>query len=288
MKKALCAGINNYPGFQNDLQGCVNDANDWAAILDHAGFDVVKILDDQATRQNILGGLENLIVNAAAGDDIVFTYSGHGTQVADSSGDEIDGYDEALYVYDGSIIDDELRQVLQKTPADVHVVVIADSCFSGTVTRALDSETAKPRFVKTEDIPATAVLKKHLLSDEQMVEVLLTGCSDSEYSYDAEINGRWNGAMTAYATSVMRAGQSWKDFYQQLRLRLPSDEYPQTPQLEGSEANKNRLVFAANDEPLPHPDPVEGPGSIWDWLKKYWWVIVLILVVGFLAWRLFL
>ncbi len=285
MKKALCVGINNYPGFNNDLRGCVNDANDWAAILENAGFEVAKILDDQATKQKILTSLEALIVNASAGDEIVFTYSGHGTQVADYSGDEIDGYDEALYVYDGSIVDDELREILQKTPQDVHVVVIADSCFSGTVTRALDSGTARPRFVKTEDIPATASLKKHLLADEDMVEALLTGCSDSEYSYDAEINGRWNGAMTAYATSVMRAGQTWKDFYQQLRLHLPSEAYPQTPQLEGSEDNKNRLVFATNDEPLPHPDPVDGPASFWDWVKKYWWVLLLLVVIGIVLWR---
>ncbi len=29
--KALCIGINDYPGTQNDLSGCVNDAQDWAA-----------------------------------------------------------------------------------------------------------------------------------------------------------------------------------------------------------------------------------------------------------------
>ena len=29
-KKALCIGINNYPGTHMDLQGGVNDANDWA------------------------------------------------------------------------------------------------------------------------------------------------------------------------------------------------------------------------------------------------------------------
>ena len=32
-KKALCVGINNYPGTQNDLNGCVNDANAWAGLL---------------------------------------------------------------------------------------------------------------------------------------------------------------------------------------------------------------------------------------------------------------
>jgi hypothetical protein len=32
-KRALCIGINNYPGTHMDLNGCVNDANDWAAEL---------------------------------------------------------------------------------------------------------------------------------------------------------------------------------------------------------------------------------------------------------------
>jgi len=284
MKKAVCVGINNYPGFANDLRGCVNDANDWETLLVNAEFETEKLLDDQATKQNMLAALENLVVNAAAGDEIVFTYSGHGTQVADRSGDEIDGYDEALVAHDGNIVDDELREILRKTPEDVHVIIIADSCFSGTVTRALDSSTVKPRFLKTEDIPATASLKKHLLSDEDMIEVLITGCTDSEYSYDAEIDGRWNGAMTANAVSVMRAGQTYKEFYQLLRQRLPSNEYPQTPQLEGSEANKERTVFATNTEPVPLPDPVDG-GGFWEWFKKYWWVIVLVVIVGYLLWK---
>ena len=33
-KLALCIGINDYPGTDSDLSGCVNDANDWAANLD--------------------------------------------------------------------------------------------------------------------------------------------------------------------------------------------------------------------------------------------------------------
>jgi metacaspase-1 len=285
MKKALCIGINNYPGFTNDLKGCVNDAIDWEVLLLHAGFETRKILDNQATRKNMLDGLEDLVVNASPGDEVVFTYSGHGTSVTDHSGDEIDGYDEALVAYDGNILDDELRTILQKSQKDVHIVVVADSCFSGTVTRALLSGTAMPRFQKTDDIAADVPVKKHLLADEEMVEILITGCTDSEYSYDAQIDGRWNGAMSAYATSVILAEQTYNDFYQLLRQRLPSNDYPQTPQLEGSDANKNWKVFATNTEPLPSPDPVDGPDGIWDWIKKYWWVIVLVLVVGFILWR---
>ena len=39
-KRALCIGINDYPGTGSDLAGCVNDANDWAEALAGRGFEV--------------------------------------------------------------------------------------------------------------------------------------------------------------------------------------------------------------------------------------------------------
>ena len=32
--RALCVGINDYPGSNMDLAGCVNDAKDWQALLE--------------------------------------------------------------------------------------------------------------------------------------------------------------------------------------------------------------------------------------------------------------
>jgi metacaspase-1 len=49
-KKALCIGINDYPGAANDLSGCVNDTNDWVAELTACGFVVQKLLDSMATK----------------------------------------------------------------------------------------------------------------------------------------------------------------------------------------------------------------------------------------------
>jgi hypothetical protein len=285
MKKAVCVGINNYPGLSNDLKGCVNDANDWQDLLEYSGFQVTKILDAQATRSNILNAFEDLVKNASPGDHVVFTYSGHGTSVADKSGDEVDSYDEALYVHDALILDDELRSIIRKLDPQARMTVIADSCFSGTVTRALNTETAVPRYIKTDDIPAGTKLKKGLLSDEDMVEILLTGCSDSEYSYDAYVNGRWNGAMTANALSIIKKGQTYNEFYSLLRKALPSGQYPQTPQLEGSRENKGKLIFAENTDPLPPSEP-EPEKGILPWLKKYWWVIALVIVVVIVLWRI--
>lgn len=49
----------------------------------------------QPTKQNILNAVKWLVSDAKAGDSLWFSYSGHGTQVVDTDGDEDDGYDEA-------------------------------------------------------------------------------------------------------------------------------------------------------------------------------------------------
>ena len=91
-KKAFCVGINDYPYDGSDLNGCVNDANVWAQLLvDHYDFsqsDVSVITNADATKANILAGLDDLLVGATAGDVLVFTNSSHGTYVADTDGDE--------------------------------------------------------------------------------------------------------------------------------------------------------------------------------------------------------
>ncbi len=47
------------------------------------------------------------------GPTLIVWYSGHGSYVTDTSGDEIDRVDETLAVYDGNIKDDELNAILQ-------------------------------------------------------------------------------------------------------------------------------------------------------------------------------
>jgi metacaspase-1 len=262
MKRAVCVGINDYPGIFNDLKGCVNDAKDWSALLQGFGFDVNMILDSQATRTNVKAALQGLIDSTDAGDVAVLTYSGHGTQVTDRSGDESDPYDEAICLYDGNVIDDDLRVILNGVHPQATLVIISDSCFSGSVTR-LAAEKAVPRFippvVSTEGRTAK---RSFLIPEADMPEILISGCSDSEYSYDAEFNGRPNGAMSAYAIQVIKQNPNvtYREFFASLRTLLPSKDYPQSPQLEGSDANKDRKLFEPLAvEPGPEPDPSPTP-----------------------------
>ena len=266
MKRAVCIGINDYPGIFNDLKGCVNDAKDWSALLQGFGFTTSMILDSQATRANVKAALQNLVNTTNAGDIAVFTYSGHGTQVADFSRDENDTYDEAICAYDGNIIDDELRVILQGIHPQATLVVISDSCFSGSVTRLAGGNTT-PRFVApTVSMAGRSARRPFLLPEADMPELLLSGCSDSEYSYDAEFNGRPNGAMTAMAIQAIQQNPNatYRQFFATLRTVLPSNDFPQSPQLEGSDASKDRklfepLVVEPNPEPTPEPTPQPTP-----------------------------
>ena len=273
MRRALTIGINNYPGTINDLNGCLNDCENWSKMLNACGFHVTKLQDSEATRENILNALSDIIGRSTFGDYVVFTYSGHGSQKLDYSGDELDGYDETLYVYDGHLVDDELREILNYAQPGVHITVILDSCHSGTATRkANPALQRKIRFFPTQYIRGDVPCKKKFLSEESMIETLLTGCKDNEYSCDAYINGSWQGAFSHYALKTLNDEFSYKDWHSAIRLHLPNSNYPQSPQLEGSTENKNRIVFGLHEDPDPVVEEIDG------FFKKYWLMIAIVVI----------
>ena len=268
-RRAFCVGINDYPYDGSDLNGCVNDANAWADLLTgHFEFprsDVRVIVDSEATKANMVAGIKGLLAGAKAGDVLVFTNSSHGSYVADTGGDE-PTYDETMCPYDvaqNQLVDDELRELFAALPRDASLTVISDSCHSGTVTRAAVGEILpglrtpddrRVRFLSPAlrgdpilDNPWKARPKRQeKYPESKMKEILLSGCTDKEYSYDALFEGTYHGAMTYYALRAIREAD-YKITYAQLlaRLNFLLDEggYPQHPQLEGSNPNKKRQLF---------------------------------------------
>ena len=258
IKRALCIGINDYPGQGNDLQGCVNDALDWSNLLKATfGFtEIDTLLNTQATYANVTQAIERLISKTQPGELLVITYSGHGTSVLDKNGDEPgDRRDEALCLYDRLLIDDVIKDYLSAMRDGASLVVISDSCHSGSVTRmAMDDTYSVPRYMPPTDGDTALALNSLPLKgrafrsndEESMKDVLLTGCRSDQVSYDARINGRYSGAMTFNAIKAIRENPqaTWSEFYKTLRRYLPSSQYNQEPQLEGSAANKNKKLFS--------------------------------------------
>jgi hypothetical protein len=139
---ALHIGLNSvspahYAGWSGDLVACEYDAEDMAAISKQAGMKATSLLTRKGTRANVLKAIRAASQQLKSGDLFFLTYSGHGGQVPDTSGEEKDDkQDETWCLFDGQLIDDELYLELTRFADGVRILVFSDSCHSGTVTRA--------------------------------------------------------------------------------------------------------------------------------------------------------
>ena len=237
-KRALCVGINNYK--TSPLQGCINDALDWQRELTRRGYSTDLLVDGFATKTVILERLSALVAGARWGDRLVFTYSGHGTFIPDRDGDEPDHRDEALVSVDmRTISDDEVYNATGGIPRGVRFTIISDSCHSGSMARFVGgSITAQARFIDPAHVTVDSAPKQRGLPAKAM---LLSGCQDHEVSYDAHIDGRYRGAMTAAALKTLPFAGSMKDWH---RRTLAAIGYPQTPVLTASAYQQRLRPFA--------------------------------------------
>ena len=241
-KTALLFGINNYPGSSNDLNGCLNDISDIAQRLsdDFPEFKTKLFKDSQVTRYTFITEVTKEIGMLVPGDVLLISYSGHGTQVYDISGDEEDGYDEAIYLYDGSVIDDDIGDALKNIPDGATVILMFDSCFSGTVTRRLNGD--KTKFIKTEGLPLRKKKRKRFKKSE-MKWIVFSGCSEQQTSADALISGRYNGAFTYYALKALTVDITYREWIDKIHEYLPSKDFDQNPTLEGREGLFDKKVL---------------------------------------------
>ena len=251
VKKALLIGI-NYKSTQFELFGCINDVNDMAKQLAVYGFTAPVILTDDTvvkpTRKNIEDAINNLVTGTKSGDILVFHYSGHGSLVKDTNGDEVSGYDGAMipldYATGGIILDDQMRTILcEKVPAGVKLFGIMDCCHSGTSfdLRYLYNDSSRPIVPVRLNSPyltnqwslrqILAEYKKYAVTKGNVV--MLSACMDQQQAADAYINGKGCGALTACLLDTLKvtAKPKWKNLLKDVHCRLILRGFPQIPQL---------------------------------------------------------
>jgi hypothetical protein len=125
----------HYEGWDGKLAACEFDANDMAALAHSRHMSPTVLLTSDATRAKMLKAVRGAARKLKKGDLFLLTYSGHGGQVKDVSGDEDDKQDETWCLFDAELIDDELHYELSRFAPGVRILVLSDSCHSGTVTR---------------------------------------------------------------------------------------------------------------------------------------------------------
>jgi hypothetical protein len=270
-KLALLVGVDQYRSETvDDLEGAVNDVRNMKRLLvETFGFlddeEHIRVLtDEQATRENILRGIEEHLITKADRDSIVvFHYSGHGSRMIDTSGDETDGFDETLVPHDSGrdpdenhdILDDELNELMarltRKTP---NVTLVLDSCHSGSATRGSGkARTVEPdlRAVRggKSARPATGAGEgRSDLRPERSSYALLSGAAAEELARELKVGGKTYGALTWHLTdeirraAVYKADVTYRDVMDTVKAKVTARYPSQHPQLEGS--GSERYVFS--------------------------------------------
>jgi hypothetical protein len=265
-KYAFLVGINKYvslPG--NDLQGCVNDVNNmWSLLTTSYGFDpdnIRMVCDERATKQAILDGLKWLVKDTAPGDELVFHYSGHGAQIRDTNGDELDDHMTEILCptdldWDDPLTDDMLAELFKQIAEGSFLTMISDSCHSGTQDRgAIGPNNPHPSkakcIVPPLDIAVRGMTKRKLgkrsigvvqgtargAGDVHYFEqrhMLISGCRDDQTSADAYVDGKYQGAMTASLMKSIKDSPDspWLKVHEGMLAWLKG-QYAQVPQASG-------------------------------------------------------
>lgn len=147
-QRALLIGV-NYTRTRGarPLTGCINDTKLMYRLLaERFGFadEAMWVMTDepvdvgpavrhfQPTKSNIVNGMRWLVQGASPGDSLFFFFGGHGGQVRDTNGDELDGWDETILPCDfpaaGQIVDD-----------DIHKIMVRGLCAGATLTAVVDA-----------------------------------------------------------------------------------------------------------------------------------------------------
>jgi metacaspase-1 len=151
----------HYSGWSGDLMACEFDANDMAAIAKDRGMKSTVLLTKKATRANALAAIRAAAKQLKPGDLFFLTYSGHGGQVPDVTGEEDDKKDETWCLYDGELIDDELYLELSGFAEGARVLVLSDSCHSGTVTRDRPPDQGTRQIGRSKMMPIGVAMRTY-------------------------------------------------------------------------------------------------------------------------------
>jgi hypothetical protein len=247
---ALHIGLNSvdpkrYEGWSGPLNACEADANDMADLAKAQGFSPTKLLTKKATRAAVLKEISAAAKKLASGDIFFLTYSGHGGQAPDLNDDEPDGKDETWCLYDGELIDDELYSSWGAFATGVRIIVLSDSCHSGSVTkemhyavksrsgpapvyRVMPDEVAIRVYQNNKKFYDPILKRRDLakaLGSVKASVLLISGCQDNQLSQDGTFNGLFTGTLKKVWNGSVFDG-SYRRFHTAIGSKMPPDQTP--------------------------------------------------------------
>jgi hypothetical protein len=231
--KALLVGLTRvdpekYPRTEEGLPwdgksgcwGCKRDLQKMLRLLEKEGYSVETLLDEQACINAVRSRLEQAARAAKPGDTFFFYFTGHGGGVPDQrNGDEGDGIDETICLFDGQFRDDNLNEAWVTFPEGSVIFMLSDSCHSGTSYRNRRNAMG---FL------GSGGLILDLKGDPRMKASLLHigACRDSEQAVGDESGSLF----TSLVVSTWDEGRfqgDWNDFHDQISASFHPRHAPQ-------------------------------------------------------------
>jgi metacaspase-1 len=254
---SLHIGLNSvdpdhYQGWDGALNACENDARDMQKIADGLGYSSKLQLTPEGTAENVSRAIEEAAGNLEPGDVFWLTYSGHGGQIPDRNGDEAtqsrdelgefaDEYDETWVLFDRQLIDDELYALWNGFARGVRIIILSDSCHSGTVARPIiftqDPDTPVGRRMPLSIEDRTYQANQEMYDEIQRrvpsrgtaglqaTVALISGCMDNQTSADGRVNGRFTGRLLEVWSDGAFRGDVSK-LRDAIAVGMPSDQTP--------------------------------------------------------------
>ncbi len=285
--RALLIGVGRYRISEADLPGVDQDLammREVARTLGFAESQIKVLVDSEATLDGIRDAIDRWLVRpTTAGDRVLFYHSGHGSRVPDASGDERDGSDEALLPFDfedlalvagggaaggqavggrprpgraplrNVLLDDELGRLLAAIPAR-QVVVLVDSCHSGTMNRSLGGR-FRPKSYRYPGMPPAA--RGSLTADalERRESIVLLSAArpeeDAQTSQSGALftRGVWRAVRDAEARRHLTLEQLQLAAESYIRQEVGSrEDLAHRPMLSGSQGLRSINLFLPERE----------------------------------------
>jgi hypothetical protein len=234
----------HYGGWDGELKACEFDAKDMQAIAADKGFQSNLVLTTDATAEAVTSAIAAAAKKLKSGDLFWITYSGHGGQVPDTNSDEGDRgrQDETWVLWDRQLVDDELWNLWRRFKRGVRILVLSDSCHSGTVTRvmpALPATGPAPRIrllppkqaakVYRQNAKLYDTIQKSVPAGERAVVkasvLLISGCQDNQFSLDGDRNGLFTETLKRVWKKGAFSG-SYRKFRNTIAQRMPTQQTP--------------------------------------------------------------
>ncbi len=256
---SLHIGLNSvdpshYQGWSGPLNACEADANSMECIAKAKNFSTKSLLTAIATRKNVIKEISYAASQLNVDDMFFLSYSGHGGQLPDWSGDESDQQDETWCLFDGQLVDDEIYGLLRQFRSGVRILVLSDSCHSGTVIKSayyyglnqyedhgftsnINGSIAyrfMPDVIARKVYEANRHMYDQILTNQdsknsksqiQATAILISGCQDNQYSADGAFNGLFTGTLLRVWNGGTFSG-TYRELHSLILRRMPPDQSP--------------------------------------------------------------